>query len=184
MSDVNRNLWKAIRQDSSSKALEALEQGANPNFTKEQGLSVLMYAVWLSRTEIVRLLCEKGAHVNYQHPITGDTALMIAVSGAQIETVRILCEYGANKSLVAVDGKRAEDYIEESNAFSQIETILDTCGVSDPSLPTAIRSVTTALDPTLLQPANNTDPQGGKRKSRKQKRKSKYRKLNNRSRKH
>lgn len=184
MSDLNRDLWKAIRQGSSSKAQEALEQGANPNFTKEQGLSALMYAVWLSRTEIVRLLCEKGSNVNYQHPITGDTALMIAVSGAQIETVRILCEYGANKSLVAVDGKRAEDYIEESDAFSQIEMILDTCGVSDPSLPTATRSTTSALDPATLQPANNTDPQGGRRKTRKQKRKSRRRKSGNRSRKY
>lgn len=177
MSDIDKKLWKAIQNDSYSNAKKALEQGANPNFAKPQGLSVLMYAVWIGRDSIVRLLCEKGANVNYQHPVTGDTALMMAVAGAQIETVRTLCEYGANKALQDAKGNRAEDFVEESNAFSQIEQILESCGVTDPAAlapaaPAAPPSFN--ADPTAVQPANNTDPQGGKRrKTRRRRRQSK-----------
>jgi hypothetical protein len=188
MSDPNLDLWKAIRKRSLSKAQEALDQGADPNFRKQQGLSVLMYAVWMNQTEIVKLLCEKGADVNYQHPLTHDTALLMAVPGGQIEIVKTLCQYGANKQLQTIDGKTAMDYIEEGDVFSQIEEILETCGVTDPS---GVAPPVSNLNQSVQDPAvifsPNEDPQGGRRRKtrkRKHKRKSTSRKSSSRSRKY
>ncbi len=186
MSDPNLALWKAIRKHSLSKAQEALDQGADPNFRKQQGLSVLMYAVWMNETEIVKLLCERGADVNYQHPLTGDTALLMAVPAGQIETVKTLCQYGANKQIQTINGKTAMDYIEEGDVFSQIEDILETCGITDPSgvVPFLSNPNQGVQDPAVSY-SPNEDPQGGKRrKTRKQKRKSKNRKSSSRSRKY
>lgn len=188
MSDPNQLLWKAIKKGSLSKAQGALDQGADPN-TVKNGMTPLLYAVWEKHTEIVKLLCEKGANVNYQHPDTRDSALIMAVAGGDLEIVRTLCSFGADKMLQTVDGKTAFDFVDEdSNTFSQIETILETCGISDPNLlnrDAAIFPAQNAVnDPTLLQPSENTDPQGGKRRTRKTRRRklTKRRKSNNRSR--
>jgi ankyrin repeat protein len=184
MSDPNQLLWKAIKKGSLSKAQGALDQGADPN-TVKNGMTPLLYAVWEKHTEIVKLLCEKGANVNYQHPDTRDSALIMAVAGGDLEIVRTLCSFGADKMLQTVDGKTAFDFVDEdSNTFSQIETILETCGISDPNLPNRYVSVQNGMnDPKLLEASENTDPQGGNRRKRRTRRRiSKRRKSSNRSR--
>jgi hypothetical protein len=112
----------------------------------------------------------------------------MAVPGGQIETVKTLCQYGANKQLQTIDGKTAMDYIEEGDVFSQIEEILETCGVTDPSgvVPSVSNLNQTVLDPAVIFSPNG-DPQGGRRRKtrkRKHKRKSTNRKSNSRSRKY
>ena len=180
-------LWKAIKNGSLSKAQRALDQGVDPNTIKE-GVSPLFFAVWHQRAEIVKLLCERGANVNFQHPETRDSPLMLAVASGNLSIVRTLCSFGADKTLQAIDGRTAIDYVEEdSNTFSQIETLLETCGLSDPNLPPQNISVMNAANnPKSLEPSENTDPQGGsrRRKGRKSQktRRTKHRKSSSRSR--
>ena len=180
-------LWKAIKNGSLSKAQRALDQGVDPNTIKE-GVSPLFFAVWHQRAEIVKLLCERGANVNFQHPETRDSPLMLAVASGNLSIVRTLCSFGADKTLQAIDGRTASDYVDEdSNSFSQIETILETCGISDPTLPSQNTSLMNAANnPKSLEPSENTDPQpwipeGGKRR-RRTRRRSTRRKSNSRSR--
>lgn len=185
MSEANKKLLKGIRQRSLGKVEQALNEGANPNYVKSN-LSALFLAVWLSERQIAELLCQRGANVNFRHPETGETALHIAVSGAQIETVRILCQYGADASIPdTVYGRTPRDLIEEGDAFDQIETILETCGVTDPNttVATSTASNLPVGDPQPYVPNENGDPQGGgkRRKTRRRRSTRKHRKSGSRS---
>ena len=55
---------------------------------------------------IVKLLVERGAEVNYQNP-DGTTAMMLAASNGQAAVVKLLIEKGANTSLIDKWGKNA-----------------------------------------------------------------------------
>lgn len=71
---------------------EALKEGANPNFTDEEGNTVLAKAAMFGQSGIVKALLEKGADVNFQDQ-NGNTALMIACgNNNRLEVVKLLLE--------------------------------------------------------------------------------------------
>lgn len=183
MSGSNKKLFQGIQEQSIVKVQQALNQGANPNGMKNN-VSPLFLAVWQQHPQIVELLCQRGANVNFRQPQTGETPLHIAVSGAQLEIVQILCQYGADASIPdSVYGRTPRDLIEEGDIFDQIETILETCGLTDPNAAVA-RSNGANLpvgDPQAYVPNENTDPQGGKRKTRRRHSSRKHRKSSSRS---
>ena len=62
------------------------------------GLSALMLASYLGKSEIVKILLEKGAEVNYQNA-EKEFALMLAARVGEAEIVKQLLEGGANVNL-------------------------------------------------------------------------------------
>ena len=164
-----------------------LDRNADVN-ANHKGTNVLSYAVRISTPEIVRALLEKGANVNAQTP-HGFTPLMFAVTRIPIslEILRILCEFGANKMLVNRFGKTAlvfAERIENEDTSNDALHILQTCGITDPSLQ---RSNTRGINQNSNDPetinsfAPNTDPQGGKRRQRRKTHKHKHKHKSRRS---
>lgn len=155
-----------------------------------QGWSPLQIAVHKKNSEFTRLIIEAGANLNYKHPYGGFTALMFAAKEGNVEAVRILCQHGADKNIRNDAGKLAIEYVDdESDEGAQIESILNTCGITDPvGAPPVIPVVPNVRvqDPVEIVVPNN-DPQGGGRRRRKTKRSTRvkrHRKSSNRSRKH
>ena len=150
MNQADKKLFKGIRQSSLSKVQSALQEGANVNAIKNNG-SPLFYAAWLGNAAIVELLCERGAAVNFRHTQTQETPLHIAVAGALTDIVRILCHYGADPTLSDVYGNTARGLVEDTEEFLEIHSILDSCGLEDP---------TQAAAAAAAPPLPNTAPPG------------------------
>ena len=72
-----------------------LAEGIDINATDEKGRTALMRAVEYQRTEIVALLLEKGADVNFTKVHFNRTALMEAASSGNPVIIKQLAESGA-----------------------------------------------------------------------------------------
>ncbi len=72
-----------------------LVEGININAQNERGLTALMRAAEYQRTEVVTLLLEKGADVNFRSQPMRRTALMEASSAGNIVIIKQLAERGA-----------------------------------------------------------------------------------------
>lgn len=101
---LNRQLIEESKMGAINNILELLKQGANVNAVGENdGWSALMWASRNGRIEVVKLLLEKGANVNY-----GDkedwTALMIAIETRNKEIVKLLLLQNANVNYRSAGG--------------------------------------------------------------------------------
>lgn len=67
------------------------------NKKNEDGTTPLIFATWVGKLEIVKLLVENGAHVNDKELDTGTTAILTASSKGYYEILRFLLTNGANK---------------------------------------------------------------------------------------
>lgn len=75
-----------------------LENGADPNFSDEQGFTPLMLASFLNEAEIVKILIEKGANLNLCSK-TGFSALSYAIYANSVESVKALIQNNAEAKL-------------------------------------------------------------------------------------
>jgi ankyrin repeat protein len=88
-----------------------LKLGADVNIARENGSTVLFYAVYDARRhcteEIVRMLLSAGADINKNNS-AGDTALILAARNSRTfsteKTVALLLEYGANVNIANNQG--------------------------------------------------------------------------------
>ena len=91
-------LLQAIENDDAPKVREIISAGVDLN--AENDFSVgefpLEVACWRGNKEIVELLIENGADVNYADECEFRTALMMASHHGHAEIVRILLKHGAN----------------------------------------------------------------------------------------
>src|ERR1043166_5243080 len=87
------SFYSAIRANDLPRPGAMLEQGAGVNVADERGLTPLMYAAYAGSADAMRLLIDKGAHVNAQNAF-GSTALMWSVT--DLKKVRLLTEHGAD----------------------------------------------------------------------------------------
>ena len=97
---------------------QLLEAGADPNFSNEHGVNLLMRAAFsctltdvegFKATEMVRMLLDAGANIN-AYKGEGHTALMTAVWWGKDETmslVRLMLEAGANVNVSNEDRRTA-----------------------------------------------------------------------------
>lgn len=87
-----------------------LSQGADINsISKDRGYSAVMDAVWKSSLDIVKLLIEKGANLNYIAN-DGQTALIVATGASNPRICELLVKNGADPSYKDRMGMSSLDY--------------------------------------------------------------------------
>ncbi len=89
-SGAKHNLYSAIMLGDEKAVSKFLEDGADANAPRSNSWAPLHYAVY--RTEIVRLLINKGAKVNVSTK-DKETPLHLAVSNSNIEVVKLLVRF-------------------------------------------------------------------------------------------
>ncbi len=98
--DATQDLFKAIDNKDLNAAQAALNAGANVNALAENLLNIanispLSYAVDYDATDIVKLLIDRGADVNFTAPLDKSTPLTVAAERGDTEICRMLLEKGA-----------------------------------------------------------------------------------------
>lgn len=83
--------------------------GANSSL--QNGKTILMYAVWEGREDVVKYLISKGADVNAKDK-EGKTALMLAIWRERLNLVKLLIQNKADTGIKNVEGLAAKDIAE------------------------------------------------------------------------
>lgn len=86
---------EALRDGDVKLVKKYLETDAGVN-DKFFGWSALQIAATKGQLAVVKLLVDKGADINYQHPISKNTAFHMAAFGNYTEVVKYLAEKGAD----------------------------------------------------------------------------------------
>ena len=89
-------LFEACIKGNLEEIERLLGQGVDVNATDNFGMTALMYAADLGRTDIAGLLIDNGADVNAVDNY-GRTALMHAIDNGHTETAKLLKEKGATE---------------------------------------------------------------------------------------
>ncbi len=92
---LNDELLKAAEECSLEEIKTLLDNGADVNAQNKRGLTALMLAVYLGKTDYVKFLVDTGADINAQNNI-GWTALMMAAKKGDVASVKILLNAGAD----------------------------------------------------------------------------------------
>ena len=104
--DKNEDLYKAITNKDKPAVSRLLADHANPSYVRSasrfQKTDMLITAVKAGDSEVVRMLVDKGAELEWKDTY-GRTALMYAVAANKATIVDLLLEVGANVN--ANDGK-------------------------------------------------------------------------------
>ena len=93
---MTSELLQAIENDDAPKVREILSSGVNVNSENDGGEFPLETACWHGNKEIVELLIENGADVNYADEGEFRTALMMASHHGHAEIVQLLLKHGAD----------------------------------------------------------------------------------------
>jgi uncharacterized protein len=91
-------LSTAIEQGDVANVKKFLDNGLSPNDTAF-AWSWLQVAANKNQIEIVKLMVERGANVNYKHPITKMTAVAFAAYNGNKEMVTYLISKGADPNI-------------------------------------------------------------------------------------
>lgn len=88
----------ALRTGNVKVVKKFLDQGTDANFSSFAWSSLQM-AAGKGQLGVVKLLVERGANVNYQHPITKMTALHLAAYENYQDVVKYLLAHGADPNI-------------------------------------------------------------------------------------
>lgn len=108
-SDINADLFEAVKNNDIEAARIALQAGADPD--RNSGTTALIVAAQKGSVQIVKLLLEYHADVNASAG-KGFTALMNAAYYGHAEVVKLLLEYDADVYAETDDGRTAVDLAE------------------------------------------------------------------------
>lgn len=99
MTDDEASLFTdAVKSGDVKVVKKFLDAGANVN-EKFFAWEPLQMAANKNQLEVIKLLIERGADLNYQHPLTKMTALHFAAYNGNKDMVNYLIAKGANKNL-------------------------------------------------------------------------------------
>jgi ankyrin repeat protein len=101
-----------------------LSAGADVNPRDEIGQTALILAADKDPS-MVRELLEKGADVNVQTSISGETPLIAAAYAGRLETVEMLIKAGANVNIRAKNGKSALDVALDKGFAEVVKSLRD-----------------------------------------------------------
>ncbi len=89
-------LFEALRKGWTKRALEALDQGADPNGVRDEARnSPLIVAALYFQPQVTKALLDKGADPDYARR-GGDTALMMTALSNDRESAKAIVDAGAN----------------------------------------------------------------------------------------
>jgi ankyrin repeat protein len=98
-----------------------VENGADPFYNDDEGVSILDFAVTYNNLFMVNLLLEKGKDINDVTRKSGFTPLMAAVCYGRYEIFRILLKAGADLNAVERKGMTALDFARKMRKTSMIK---------------------------------------------------------------
>ena len=101
--EVNQRLLDAVKARNVHKVEVALSEGADSDAADMDG-SALHYAVCLGRGEIVKMLLNKGAQIDFISDVGQYTPLHTAVCSNCVEMVKMLLERGASVDPISKKG--------------------------------------------------------------------------------
>lgn len=106
-----------------------LDRGAAPDVADPAGWTALIHATYFgARPELLSLLVQKGANVNYQND-RGATALYLAAASGREDTVRRLLALGADATLATHSGYTPLR-VAQNNGLTRIVELLDPKGAA------------------------------------------------------
>ena len=131
MSDID--FYRLCRLAPYEKIIQALDEGANPNSSNNNGTTALMIAAEHNKNaRVLKALIEAGADVNARNR-RGNTALMFAAMRNTPEAVRILYEAGADIDAANSEGKNAANYAVSNRRLNGTEILKRIKGEPEPS---------------------------------------------------
>ena len=123
-----KGMTALMAASNSETAFLLLEYGADFTLRAKEkpfwGWNALFFASKNGKTEVVRLLLEKGLHPDSSNGSDGERTLILAAQMNQKEIVRLLIAYGANPLNQAFDGEIALDYA-KAKGFAEVVSILE-----------------------------------------------------------
>ena len=131
ISDKNAKLIQASEKGNFADVQAVLTDGADINATEVRedsgvyvrGLTALMMASTNGRTEVVKLLLDKGAEVNLKNNY-GITALFMASANGHTEIVKLLLDKGAEVNVKNTDDGVTALFMASANGHTGIVKLL------------------------------------------------------------
>ncbi|HNY12257.1 MAG TPA: ankyrin repeat domain-containing protein [Candidatus Wallbacteria bacterium] len=123
------NLMEAVIASDVETLKRGLNEGGDVDTTDKSGWTLLMNAASKGMNDIVAVLVEGKANLNYQDK-DGRTALMNAVYSGKIDTMRLLIGSGADVNLRGADGRSAY-IIASDKGNAKIINLLKAAGAVD-----------------------------------------------------
>ena len=108
---LGRNLLDAVFGGDLEGALKAIGNGANRNWTDEDGETALHRAMYSDETELFNFALGLGIDLNAKKD-NGDTALHLAVIWKKPDYIKLLIQKGANTNLKNKTNKTPEQLLE------------------------------------------------------------------------
>ncbi len=96
--DDHMRYTEALRDGNVKLVKKYLDTDAKPN-DKFFGWSALQIAATKGQLKVVELLIERGADLDYQHPISKNTAFHMAAFGGYSDVVKLLAAKGADVNI-------------------------------------------------------------------------------------
>jgi ankyrin repeat protein len=118
-----KNIFDAIENNDINKVEEFLNNGVNIDIKDVNGYTPLHNAIIKGNIEIVKLLLDKGAHINARDNHFNETPLFIAAKTGKQKIVELLLEKGADVT-ISDKNNYTPLYIAAKNGYTEIVQLL------------------------------------------------------------
>ena len=103
-------LFKAAMAGDTDTVIQILSEELDDAVRNKGCNNALIYAALKGQTDTLRRLCDFGADVNFQGPVTQTTPLMFAARYKHIDVIKYLLSRGADSRLKDNEGRSAYDF--------------------------------------------------------------------------
>jgi outer membrane protein assembly factor BamB len=100
---ANDELWEAARAGDAARVTRALERGADVNAKARYGVTALIFAAAQGRTDVVKLLLDKGADIDVVDTFYQARAIDMALTNGHAETGVLLLTRGSKGAVNALN---------------------------------------------------------------------------------